>query len=65
MLNEFNEVAASHQQFTQTLRKITDEATNRMLTRTAKEQYKLAMDALNKEEIPDADDSSINRKHLM
>lgn len=65
MLNDFNEKVVSHQQFTQSLRKITDEATNRMLTRTAKEQYKEAMEALNKEDIPDADDSSINRKHLM
>lgn len=52
---------ASDLSFKKSLRKITDEATNRMLTRNAQQQYKEAMNMLNKEDIPDADDSSIKR----
>ena len=64
MLNDFNKVA-NHQQFTQSLRKITDEATNRMLTRTAKEQYKEAMEILKQNSIPESDNYFVNAKHLM
>ena len=65
MLNDFNEKVANHQQFTQSLRKITDEATNRMLTRTAKEQYKEAMEALKQNSIPESDGYFVTAKHLM
>lgn len=65
MLNDFNEKVASHQQFTQPLRKITDEATNRMLTRTAKEQYWEAMETLKQNSIPESDNYFVTAKHLM
>ena len=65
MLNDFNEKVASQQQFTQSLRKITDEATNRMLTRTAKEQYKEAMETLKQNRIPESDNYFVTAKHLM
>lgn len=65
MLNDFNEKVANHQQFTQSLRKITDEATNRMLTRTAKEQYKEAMETLKQNRIPESDNYFVTAKHLM
>ena len=65
MLNDFNEKVASHQQFTQSLRKITDEATNRMLTRTAKEQYEEAMETLKQTSIPESDNYFVTAKHLM
>lgn len=48
--------------FRQSLRKITDSAENRMLTRTAKEQHADALRELNRgpdDVIDDADDSSI------
>ena len=65
MLNNFNEKVASHQQFTQSLRKITYEATNRMLTRTAKEQHKEAMKTLKQNSIPESDNYFVTAKHLM
>lgn len=65
MLNDFNEKVASHRQFTQSLRKITDEATNRMLTRTAKEQYEEAMETLKQNSIPESDNYFVTAKHLM
>ncbi len=64
MLNDFNEKVASHQQFTHSLRKITDEATNRMLTRTAKEQYEEAMETLKQNSIPESDNYFVTAKHL-
>ena len=65
MLNDFNEKVASHQQFTQSLRKITDEATNRMLTRTAKEQYKETLETLKQTSISESDKYFVTTKHLM
>lgn len=65
MLNDFNEKIASHQQFTQSLRKVTDEATNRMLTKTAKEQYKEAVEILKQNSIPESDNYVVTAKHLM
>ena len=65
MLNNFNEKVASHQQFTQSLRKITDEATNRMLTRTVKEKYKETMETLNQNNLPESENYFITAKHLM
>ena len=65
MLNNFNEKVASHQQFTQSLRKITDEVTSSMLTRTAKEQYKEAMETLKQNSIPESDNYFVTAKHLM
>ena len=65
MLNDFNEKIVSHRQFTQSLRKITDEATNRMLTRTAKEQYEEAMETLKQNSIPESDNYFVTAKHLM
>lgn len=50
--------------FRQSLRKITDSANNRMRERTAKQQQKAAMDALNRgpdDVIDDADDSAVQR----
>ena len=64
MLNDFNEKVVSPQQFTQSLRKITDEATNRMLTRTAKEQYEEAMETLKQNSIPESDNYFVTAKHL-
>ena len=64
MLNDFNEKVVSHQQCTQSLRKITDEATNRMLTRTAKEQHKEAMESLKQNSIPESDNYFVTAKHL-
>ena len=65
MLNDFNEKVVSYRQFTQSLRRITDEATNRMLTRTAKEQYEEAMETLKQNSIPESDKYSVTVKHLM
>ena len=65
MLNDFNEKVASHQQFTQSLKKITDEATNRMLARTAKEQYKEAMETLKQNNLPESENYFVSAKHLM
>ena len=53
--------------FRQSLRKITSDAENRMLTRTAKEQHRDALRELNRgpdDVIDDADDSSLQRGML-
>ena len=58
---------ADEARFRQSLRKITSDAENRMLTRTAKEQHRDALRELNRgpdDVIDDADDSSIQRGML-
>ena len=53
---------ADEARFRQSLRKITSDAENRMLTRTAKQQHAEALRELNRgpdDVVPDADDSSI------
>lgn len=53
--------------FRQSLRKITSDAENRMLTRTAKEQHRDALRELNRgpdDVVPDFDDSSLQRGML-
>ena len=58
---------ADEDRFRQSLRKITDSADNRMRERTAKQQQKAAMDALNRgpdDVIDDADDSAVQRGML-
>ena len=58
---------ADEARFRQSLRKITDSAENRMLTRTAKEQHRDALRELNRgpdDVAPDFDDSSLQRGML-
>ena len=58
---------ADEARFRQSMRKITSDAENRMLTRTAKEQHRDALRELNRgpdDVIDDADDSSIQRGML-
>ena len=55
---------ADEAKFLRSLRKVTDQAENRMLTRTAKEQHAEALRELNRgpdDVIDDADDSSVQR----
>ena len=62
-----DDCAASETEFRKSYRKITSDADNRMRERTAKEQQKAAMDAMNRgpdEVIDDADDSAIQRGML-
>ena len=62
-----DDCAASEAAFKASYRKITSDADNRMRTRTAKEQQKAAMDAMNRgpdDVVPDADDSAIQRGML-
>ena len=58
---------ADEARFLRSLRKITDSAENRMMTRTAKEQHRDALRELNRgpdDVIDDADDSSLQRGML-
>ncbi len=58
---------ADEARFRQSLRKITDQAENRMRTRTAKQQHADALRELNRgpdDVIPDADDASVQRGML-
>ena len=60
-------VQAEQADYLHSLRKITDSAENRMMTRTAKEQHRDALRELNRgpdDVIDDADDSSIQRGML-
>lgn len=58
---------ADEARFLRSLRKITSDAENRMLTRTAKEQHRDALRELNRgpdDVAPDFDDSSLQRGML-
>ena len=58
---------ADEAKFLRSLRKVTDQAENRMLTRTAKEQHRAALADLARgpdDVVPDADDSSVQRGML-
>ena len=53
--------------FLRSLRKVTSQADNRMRERTARQQHRDALAALNRERddvVPDADDSSLQRGML-